>query len=81
MFNTLCWCVQEILRIVVAMFSINKNNVSKVSDETRVPLNRLNTMDDLKLIDSKPSFDILANNERKVLVEDGEKPRSIQLTR
>lgn len=81
MFNTLCWCVQEILRIVVAMFSINKYNVSKVSDETRVPLNRLNTMDDLKLIDSKPSSDILANNERKVLVEHGEKPRSIQLTR
>lgn len=81
MFNTLCWCAQEIFTIVVAMFSINKNNVSKVSNETRVTLNRLNTMDDLKLIDSKPSFDILANNERKELVEHGEKPRSIQLTR
>lgn len=63
------------------MFSIFKNNVSKVSDETRVILNRLNTMDDLNLIDSKPSFDILANNERKELFEHGEKPRSIQLTR
>lgn len=55
------------------MFSISKNNVSKVSDEIRVTLNRLNTMDDLKLIDSKTSFDILANNEREELVECGVK--------
>lgn len=60
------------IRIVVAMFSINNNNVSKVSDEIRVILDRLNAIDDLKLIDSKLSFDILANNERKELVEHGE---------